>query len=363
MTTRIATFAGEVARILNALRSLMQSYRLLGNLTAAEQILRIFVKTGSGLTPQGEAKEKLLQQIQTSLRMGMPIPMSLTIAHGLRAPNPLKYEDPFGPPTYAWLHSLFTFLLISERVKCVYQPGMQFFVFEEGHLFDELLEVPKGVVDRNLRMFQRLIDATSAPVTSINLFKEHLPEAEAVKLPVEVLEAEVHAFVCSSPWMNDPEVLGDLYVRGDKPYELIKERVGRARWEEMRQKALRKSQTLALRRHNGIFRHLVKKATGMDVAGRMIDGAITSKEGRLSIKATGGALFNHGMPVVDWRRNTCHIVPQYRIGSDFTVGNRSFPLGKVLISPAEFGEEGATYMWCYESLDSVSGATPDSESK
>lgn len=342
----------DIDRLKLLMDTYLQSYVPAKKTSVEELILSALLKYANSAEKKslGESRQDVLLRIRKSMSLNEPVPVSLTIAFGMRAPSPLKYRDPYGLPTYAWLHMLAALMLIDRRVQLFYSPGVKFFVFEEGLLFRDLLEIPFNIVERNLRVFDVLKLRLGASVTNINLLPEHLPMSEALKIEVPVSESEVLAFVCSASWMADPAIVDYLYASGEKPFEKIRDAIGMAKWNQVRELAVLKNKTLALRKKIGLFPRLVNELTKEDVSERMIDATITFKEKRVVIKPTDGALFNHGMTIIHWPRFNCYVVPEYRIDSQFVIGDKVFKLEEVRIDPSEFGLEGSPFTWRYETM-------------
>lgn len=348
---RNVTLDEEIDSIRTALEEREKSYFPSKKQSLVEQILRALLSWSDTKEKMHEnEREHLIGRIARSIDAGISIPVSLTVAHGLRAPSPLKFLNPFGPPTYAWLHNIFAMMNIAKKIERLYDGGVTFWLFEEGLLFHELLDVPIEVVDRNMMIFLKLLERTGLNAKIVYMLAEDIDPDCADQ--VELSESEIHSVLCSLAWMRDERVIDCLYARGETPYAEIRSLVGEDRWREAERIAREKVRCLSNRKKTFLFEQRISQSCSVDVTDMLIDAAITRKRGRVTIRSTGQALFNHGEAVLDRRggRLSCHVLPQYRLRGEavLTEGSR-FPISPVLIDPNEFGIEGSPYIWRYES--------------
>lgn len=319
------------------------------------QVLRILLNhSDEGVVVSGMAQDNLRAIIRASTEMGKPVPISLTVAHGMRAPNPLKFtsDSIHGAPTAAWAYNVFELALMDREVRTLYQPGLHFYVFEEGYLFRDLADVPLEIVERNVAITNRIIRELAAPVMILPMLSEHFPEKEVVATAAAVTDPEVFAMLCSVPEMKERSAMDLLYTIRDKPFARFKREMP-ALWAKARNMAEAKNRRLAWRKKTGLFPRLIAEATGEKIDGRVVDAAITEKEGRICFKLTGEAMFNHGAAVIERDTNgrfACWVVPEYRLaGGHFCLQKRVRPIRRVSV---DFGESGIPLLpdstWCYE---------------
>lgn len=347
------TLLHEINLVKKTIANDVQLYIPCKKITLENQIFNLLAKGRNATVPKGEARIRLVKQIYESISYGLTIPVSLAVLLGFRMPNNLKYKEPFGPPTYAWLHSLLVLGSIAARVKKVYPPGIQFYLFEEGYIFNNIFHIQEWIVNRNLRILKTFIDDLNIPVTVIHLLPEHFPKNDIEKIVIhDPTDAEVFAFLCSMPWMNDEEIIKSLYIACEKSFEAIRIHVGNDKWSNVKEDVRYKNKILAFRRHNSLYTRLIFDIHKNDVEGRLIDTSMTVKEGRICIRLTLDAFPNHGMPILDTIRCHCHIIPEYRIyewlrSHPFNIEQRQINIDPVKINHSEFGEVCNQWTWVY----------------
>lgn len=348
------TFTAEADWVRSLITARDRGYRPPSGSTES-QILKILINHCDTSVQLGSsARANLETVIRRSTLQRRPIPITLTIAHGMRVPHPWKNADRFGPPTAGWLYNLFEFMRIDSEVRRVYEPGVVFYILEEGPLFCDMLGVPRTVVDRNLRMFQRMVDELKAPVVTLPMLPAYFPPVEVAAISAPATDEEIFAILCSDSEMMDRSVMDLLYTQRNKPWSEIRRKVG-SLWGKAAEVAERKNQLLAYRKKVGLFPRLVSEhCGGQPMADRLVDGAITEKDGRICFRMTAWAMFNHGAAVLErdeTGRVVCHVWPEYRLQAGtvrFPGEVRTRKVRPVRMNPADLGEPGDHFVWCYE---------------
>ncbi len=244
-------------------------------------------------------------------RNNEPVPISLTYALGLRAPNPLKFNEVENVPHYGWAHFANFIKLMDEKVRTVHPAGIEVTVFEEATLFGKRLGFSDAEVAQALKASDIITKAIEAPIKKINLTPDMFPADQTEKEHDVATDDRVYAIICSQEFMDMPDVMDPLYTdRQNRSYAAIRERVSRERWDEAKAIAESMGRQLAWRKRVGLFDQLVG---GKPFA---IDATVTDKSGRIVLDVTSPAMFNHGMPVVRRAENGLHrvqIEPEYRV--------------------------------------------------
>lgn len=299
-----------------------------------------------------EARKNLADKIKGSVDKNLPVPISLTIAHGIKAPNKLKNFDPYSPPSAAWLYNIFKLKLISEKIRTIYDPGAEYYLFEEGYIFNDIFNYPKEIVDMNVDVTMKMISGMDLPARIIKLNERDFPEGEVKKIEPKISDAEIYATLCSIEEMNDPEIMEYLYNYRGRNYELIKENVGML-WDQAKAITAVKNQKLTYRKLTGLFARKIHSIDS-NMNGRLVDGAITEKGGRLSFKLTGETLFNHGAAIVsrnETGKYNCIVVPEYRIvNGSTTINGKVINVRPIKINLKEIGYD-KSYIWMYEKIE------------
>lgn len=327
------------------------------NRPVAEKIIRSILAHCDS-TIDDETKEELIKKINQSVDKSKAVPISITIAYAVRAPNPLKNTDPYGPPTFAWLYNIAKLKLISQKVKMIYPPGIKFYVFEEGFIFRELFNIPEWVAWRNARITQNFIERLDAEevVKILNLHPKDLPLEEIARTESSAADVEIFAMLCSMTEMRNPEIMELLYKKRDRDYEAIAKKAGNL-WGKAKNITLQKNKFFTFRKETGLFLKLISKEINENeesLSERLVDGAVTEKHGRVSFKFTGETLFNHGAAVVtrdEDGKAKCVIIPEYRLiegNFEVEVHGKIIKVRPVNISLPEFGCD--SYVWLYEKI-------------
>ncbi len=327
----------------------MMNYRLqTRDDSIEEKILRILLKH-SDVQLHHSSRVSLLQQIRSSVNSHLPIPISLTIANGMRVPHSLKNKERFGPPTFAWMYNLMEFALINRKVMTVWPKGVVFYLMEEGFIFCDLLGVSKEIVYRNLNITQQLIDGIGAPAKIVLMLPEHFPAEKIAKVNIaQPTEEEIFSMLCSLEEMQDREIFDLLYTTRQKDFSFVRKKVGSTVWEKAREFTVIKNKMLQYRKDSNLFVHLIGSIGDNVDDKRLIDAAITEKEGRICFKLTGQTLFNHGASIVNRMppgKVWCVVLPEYRLEQNYFGKN---PVRPVFIAPDDFGYQGQPYIWFYE---------------
>ncbi len=337
----IKSLTEHILRI--TLRTDLKTVRVYGK---EEAILR-FILSESRKTVDDISRQHLLEKIKNSVAKNKPIPLSLTVALGIRFPNHLKNTNPSSPPTAAWLYNFYKLNLIAERVRRFYPPGMEIFLFEEGYILMGMFGISKETVDKNLEVSRTIIECLNAPLRIIPLLPEHFPKDRLLEIGLsEIDEADIFAILCSLPEMRDRKIMDLLYQKKDKPFEEIKRQTGKL-WVHASEIATVKTELLAYRKKIKLFPRLIAELTGdTDTEERILDAAVTEKYGRLSFRFTGGSLFSHGVAVLERNtdgKNSCVVVPEYKLAKSFWMdqGKRKF------VRPV-YINLGRPYIWAYE---------------
>lgn len=349
------TLQKEIAWLKSLLQFKMATYNPPQESSIKKQIVRILANhcDESVAIDISNEESRLRKLVRASIEAKKTIPISITIAHGLKVPQSLKNKDRFGPPTFAWLYNIFEFALMNLEVKKIWPPGLTFYLFEEGPLFHEMLGVGWEIVERNLRITQRLIDELEVPALILPLLPEYFPAEKVAKTSISSpTDEEIFSMVCSLEEMQDREVMDLLYVTSKKDFAWIRQRVGRELWQKAWELAKAKNMMLKYCKDVGLFFQLIKEKTGENVENRLLDGAVTEKEGRFCFKLTRLALFNHGSAIVERNkcgRLACWVVPEYRLEDGlFRIQEKVLPVRPIRINLTDFGESGNPYIWCYE---------------
>lgn len=294
---------------------------------------------------------ELSRKVMPFVKDGLPIPISLTFALTLRAPNPLKFKEEGNLPTYGWLHFFDFMATVNEKVKKVHAPGVKVFIFEEGTLFGERLGTSQESVRRNMEFNRKAIEKLGAPIELIPLVPEDFPDREVERTQVPPIdETQIYALVCSRPDVTDPSVFQYLYEensRQNRNWGEIKRKVGPI-WDKAHETSKYIRKALQYRKGAKLFERLVRKNDPRYARHDnpiAVDATITDKEGRIVFDVTS-TLFNHGMPVVRREANGLHkvvIVPEYRIP-------RLFPKAKGISIPRTEldGEKGVATFYYLE---------------
>ncbi len=264
---------------------------------------------------------ELARKITPFIKDGIPVPVSLTFALTLRAPNSLKYKEGENLPTYGWLHFIDFMATVNEKVKRVYPPGIKIFMFEEGTLFGERLGVSKESVAKNMEFNRRAIQKLDAPIELIPLVPEDFPDKEVERTNIPLVDdTQIYALVCSRPDVTDPSVFQYLYEensRQNRNWSEIKQKVGPI-WNAAHETSKYIRRALQYRKSSKLFERLIKREDPRYAKHDnpiAIDATVTDKEGRIVFDVTT-TLFKHGMTVVRRNTNGEHkvvIVPEYRI--------------------------------------------------
>ncbi|MBI4039244.1 hypothetical protein HY388_00250 [Candidatus Daviesbacteria bacterium] len=255
-------------------------------------------------------RERIVNQISTFVKKRLPIPLSITFATGLRAPNPLKFKQIENLPTYGWLYFVNFMMTINEKVKRKYLPGLRIIIFEEATLFGPMLGFTEQEVNQGLLASRKLFAAMGDPFEIYPLTPNMFPQDRVSKISVSVDDSRIYALVCSRSEMTSEAAMDPLYTnRQDRSYAEIRRLVGQDIWDDSKKTAESMARYLEYRKKARLFEEIL----GHPVA---IDATVTDKEGRVVLDITSPAMFNHGMPVV--RRDTkgLHkiiIVPEYRL--------------------------------------------------
>lgn len=313
-----------------------------------EEAMLRFILSESRKTVDDISRKHLLEKIRNSVEKNKPIPLSLTVALGIRFPNALKNSNPSSPPTVAWLYNFYKLNLIAERVRRFYSPGMEIFLFEEGYILKDMFGISKETVDKNLEVSRTIIESLNAPLRIVPLLPEHFPKDRSLEIGLsEIDEADTFAILCSLPEMRGRKIMDLLYQKKDKPFEEIKRQMGKL-WIHAAEVATAKTELLAYRKKTKLFPRLIADLTGdTNTEERILDAAVTEKNGRLSFRFTGGSLFSHGAAVLERNadgKNSCVVVPEYKLARSFWMdqGKRKF------VRPVYMINLGKPYIWAYE---------------
>lgn len=313
----------------------------------SDAILR-FLLSESRKTVDDISRGYMLERVRNSVSKNKPIPISITVALGIRFLNPLKHKESSNPPTAAWLYNIYKLNLIAERVRRFYPPGIVFYLFEEGYVLMDLFGISKETVDRNLEITREMIVSLNAPLKIIPLLPEHFPKDRMSEMNLSnIEEADIFAIMCSLPDMQSRKIMDMLYQKKEKPFSEIKRQMENI-WKLAAEIALAKTELLVYRKKVKLFQHLLTNMNGnADMEERLLDAAVTEKEGRLSFRFTGGTLFSHGAAVLERNgdgKNSCAVVPEYKLANASwkDQGKRKF------VKPIYMNLRGARYIWAYE---------------
>lgn len=256
-------------------------------------------------------RERMQGQIAPFVKKGLPIPVSITFATGLRAPNPLKFETVENLPHYGWLHFADFMKTVNEKVRRRYEPGLRTIIFEEATIFGPLLGFSDEEVKDCLEASGRLFAAMGDPFERHFLTPDMFPADKVAKMPVNITdESRIYAIVCSRPEMNCVAAIDPLYTdRQNRSYAEIRRLVGQELWDDSKRLTEEMARHLDYRKKVNLFEQILDHPVA-------IDATVTDKDGRVVFDVTSPAMFNHGMPVVRRDSNGLHkvqIVPEYRI--------------------------------------------------
>ncbi len=341
-TKWIESLSEHILRI--TLKMDLKTVRIYGKENA---ILR-FILSESRKTVDDTSRKHLFDRIKNSVSKNKPIPISITVALGIRFPNTLKHSEPENPPTAAWLFNFYKLNLVAERVKRIYSPGIEFFLLEEGYILNDMFGISKKIVDKNLEVSKTMIERLNAPLRIISLLPEHFPKDRLAEIKsLETNEADIFAILCSLPEMKSRKIMDLLYQKKDKPFDEIKMQMN-GLWDRAKMITSEKTGLLIYRKKIKLFQQLIANLTGdSDIDERILDAAVTEKNGRLSFRFTGGSLFSHGAAVLERNtdgKNSCIVVPEYKLekGFFFDQGKKKY------IKPVYMGGLGKPYIWAYE---------------
>jgi len=326
------------------LRADLKTVRIYGKENA---ILR-FILSESRKTVDDVSRKHMLEKIINSVSKNKPIPISITVALGIRFPNLLKHSEPSNPPTAAWLYNFYKLNLIAERIQRIYSPGMEVFLFEEGYILMDMFGISPKTVDKNLEISRTMIEKLNAPLRIISLLPEHFPKDRQLEIGLsEIDEADIFAILCSLPEMRSKTIMDLLYQKKDKPFKEIREQMN-GLWIRAAEIARTKTELLAYRKKIKLFPRLITGLTGdSDIEERILDAAVTEKSGRLSFRFTGGTLSSHGAAVLERNadgKNSCVVVPEYKLAKSFwrDQSKRKF------VRPVYINLGKKRYIWAYE---------------
>lgn len=255
-------------------------------------------------------RERLANQVLPFAKNQQPIPISISLAIGVRIPNPLKFTESDNLPTYSWMHFGNFLSLINEKVQRVYQPGIKVVVFDEATLFGPMIGILAESTLRHLRATEKLLKAVQAPVKIIPLTQDLFPQSEVDKITSTVGDDKVYSVVCSRQDMKIPEVMDPLYTdRQHRSYADLRRLLGGTNiWDDSKRMAEMIARHLEYRKKVGLFERLAGPVA--------VDATVTDKDGRVVFDVTSPALFNHAMPIVRRSQDGNHkvqIEPEYRI--------------------------------------------------
>lgn len=278
----------------------------------------------------------LISIVEHHVSQGTPIPITLSLAIGLRVNNPLKYYE-FSPfPTLGWIHFGYFFKSLQKKVETVYSPGVKIIVFDEAPLLSQFFDIEAEYVRRFLKSVRGLFQLIDSPITIIEMNPEKFPLSEVEKISVKIHDAQIYAAACSFPQMKEQCAMDYLYRQRKRDYNHMRELIGEALWSRAECTSKVVSQHLAYRKSVNMFAEIVGTP--------FLDACITDKNGRIVFDVTSPALINHGMPVVSRGSNgSCRfqIIPEYRIAHEF-LGAKP-----VKISAKEFDGDGDFFTFYY----------------
>jgi hypothetical protein len=303
------TFEKEIEFYRGLIKEKMKGYNVPRN--KGNLILKILLShCEEGIKISEEEKAELTRIINQYVSCNASIAISLTMALGMRVPNPLKFKEVVHFPTLAWLHLAFYFSLLNKKVQTVYSPGVKIFIFEEATLFGPwIFGMDIKLIEQMLKICEYFFKELEAPVEIIKLLPEHFPNEEVEQIEVEITPSQVYAIACSLPSMNNEEFMQFLYCKRSRDYDELK-KISPKIWKEAEEITRKMMKALTYRKRKKLFQKLLN-----DI--ELIDACVTDKNGRIVFDITSPALWNHGMPVVRKNPYKMYIIPEYRIPKEY----------------------------------------------
>ena len=282
-------------------------------------------------------EQDIILMIDHHISRGTPIPITLSLAIGLRVNNSLKYREFIHFPSLGWIHFGYFFKSLQKKVKMVYRPGVKIIVFDEATLLSRFFDIEAAYVEKFLKSVRGLFQRIDAPIAIVEMSSEKFPSSEVEKMPVKVNDAQIYAAACSFPQMKERCAMDYLYRQRKRDYGQIREFIGEELWSHAERTSKVVAQHLAYRKSVNMFAEIV--------GAPFLDACITDKNKRIVFDITSPALINHGMPVVSRGLNGSYrlqIIPEYRIAHEFSNAK------PIKISAKEFGDNEDLFTFYYE---------------
>lgn len=336
MRINFTTLSQEVTFYKELIKYRLTHYEIKRNYPLSEKILQIFLSHSKKIEISPEKKREILEMIEKETRKENPITVGISFALGARIPNSLKFKEIIPFPTLGWMHFGYFFTLLNEKIKKVYPPGIQVFVFEESSAFPEFFNPTETKI--MIAASKKIFEMLNSPIEIIPLKKEYFPEEEVEKINVNVGEDQIFGILCSLPEMVNMEVMETLYLnKKERNYQKIKKMVPDL-WEKAKNFCVKMNKYWTFRKEKKLFEKLIGK--------KFLDCCATQKKDRIVFDITSNCLLNHGMPVVQRNFNgfyKIYIIPEYRIYSLY--GEKE--VKKILIEKNEFVDVDAGYYTFY----------------